>query len=162
VQIGDYGKQENTFFYTLRSPDAADLLHQDQNLARAVADYLCPQGHAQGNFTVLRGALEESLTKLPVEWDRLRLLQFPPPEPGETLRISRADAVTVGRALHVSSSEVVDFQIAPNTERSLDDVRKASRAASADIDPIEQTSQTEQMQESADVDDRSPGYFDLF
>jgi hypothetical protein len=117
LQIGNHGEQRNTFFYTVRSPDAAHLVKGDRVVARALTVYLCPRGDSEGDFTVLRGVLERSITALAVRWDRDRLQQFRAPRPGETLRVDRADAVSIGEFREVRSTEEVTVRVADRRPR---------------------------------------------
>ncbi|MBL7253264.1 hypothetical protein [Paractinoplanes lichenicola] len=138
LQIGDGGEQRNTFVYRAWSPDAAELLRGDRDVARALTVYLCPRTDGDRDFEVLRGVLERSISELPIRWDRDRLVQYRAPRAGETVRVERADAVSIGDFRSVRSTEERDIRIArrrtaiPKPTRDLPDEDEGRKAPSVE------------------------------
>lgn len=121
VQVGNHGRQENTFSYVVTdAPDAARMLAARPGLARELADHVCPPGDADqtcppGGTPVapyrLERALLAELEHLPVRWsdDRARAVQHETPVGPESLRVENTDGVTIGDENSMHVEQVVDI-----------------------------------------------------
>jgi hypothetical protein len=100
AQIGDHNRQVNDIAYAVPSvPTGADLLREDRELARTLADCICPRSTGERDVAHLQGRLRDTVAALPVAWHdgRIRGLHAYPPGEGEVLRIQHADGVVIGR-----------------------------------------------------------------
>jgi hypothetical protein len=135
LQTGDHNRQENTFIYAISSsPTGTELLSNNSELARALADYICPPHDGEPSVLALQERFTRVLNSLPVDWrdERDRDLTFYPPDVGEVLRIERADGVTIGIGNQQDSSTAVDIpQVAM-------DIHKVAFSSKADRQRLEQ------------------------
>lgn len=150
LQIGNHGEQRNTFYYTVRSPDATGLVRGDRAVARALTFYLCPRADSDGDVNMFRGVLEQSISRLPIRWDGDRLQQFRAPRPGETLRVSRVAAVSIGESREVRSTDEVDIRVADWTVRRPFPFGRLGRPTGRDIEDPPETKRT---RDAEDPDD---------
>ncbi len=129
VQIGDHNTQRNTFRYTVTdSPRVSALLRQDLDLARDLADYLCPAAGDVGDLTTLRSQVDRSLSGLGIKLDRNADQQLRAPLPGNKPRIFRTDGLTVGDHNVQSSTREVRLTV---RRLRLPDPTELSRASPA-------------------------------
>ncbi|MEU8236331.1 hypothetical protein AB0C12_42635 [Actinoplanes sp. NPDC048967] len=108
VQVGDHNTQRNNFHYTVTdSPQVSALLRHDNDLARHLADYLCPATGDAGALATFRQHVGRSVNGLPIDLDRTVDQHLKFPAPGNVLDIFRTDGVTVGNHnIHRSTHEV--------------------------------------------------------
>jgi hypothetical protein len=119
VQVGDHGRQRNTFRYTVMDePRAAALLRENPDLARALADCLCPRD-SRGDVNAVARELDTHLRSLPVEVDRDRGVAIGTPGRGEHLRVVRSDGVTVGFGNTMRNHERFEFARLERTRAEL-------------------------------------------
>lgn len=109
MQEGDGSTQRNTFVYkVVNSPNAADLLRNDHDLARSLADYLCPPDRGADSPDALSRLINEKLKSLPPEVDRNQGNMLEPPKPGGELRVFRTDGATIGKHNKIRSVQEVN------------------------------------------------------
>src|SRR5262249_30029878 len=99
VQEGDHNRQRNIFICVpSNSPSGTELLRGNTDLARALANYICPPDTREPNVVTLQDSVRVAFKKLPIDWtdNRIRVLQRAAPLPGELLVIKSADGVTIG------------------------------------------------------------------
>jgi hypothetical protein len=134
LQTGDHNRQENTFIYAISSsPTGTELLSNNSELARALADYIRPPYDGEPSVLALQERFTRVLKSLPVDWrdGRDRDLTFYPPDVGDLLRIERADGVTIGIDNQQESSETVDI---PKVAM---DIHKVAFSSKADHERLE-------------------------
>jgi hypothetical protein len=98
LQIGDHGRQSNTFNYLIPGTvDAQQLLRQSPTLAKALCDLLCPPLNYSPDPAMITRQATEAIEELTIEWtDRARGVSHGWPVHQEVLRIKSQDGVSVG------------------------------------------------------------------
>jgi hypothetical protein len=110
LQVGDHNTQINEITYVVpTTPDATHLLHTNHDLARALADVLCPHTGDAPNVAELDARYRHVLTKLDIAYrdGRERAVQHNMPAPDSILRLTNIDGVTVGEQNRLTRSDTV-------------------------------------------------------
>jgi hypothetical protein len=143
LQVGDHTRQVNEFVYVPSLPAGCDLLREHPQLARALADQICPRSPAVRDAAQLQGQLRETLAALPVAWrdGRIHNLHAYPPGEFEALQIRRADGVAIGHHIRQETSTTIELDAVTTAEHRLPTTvagpRGAAERDSYDLSPVD-------------------------
>ncbi|GAA0481951.1 hypothetical protein Ade02nite_57610 [Paractinoplanes deccanensis] len=105
VQIGDFNRQEVSFYYRVTEPPRAEaLLSSQPGLAEELAETLCPSPGREGQGTAaLDSRLRDIVERL--DFHPAGALQlgawYPMPEPGEELVVADVDGAAIGDVIQL-------------------------------------------------------------
>ncbi|MCM4083895.1 hypothetical protein [Paractinoplanes hotanensis] len=111
LQVGDFSRQESSFYYRIpRSPSAAALLHVQPDLAGSLADLLCPPPRQQCDSKLFQEHLRVAVEQLEFEpAGKLRLgVWCPMPPPGVHMVVADVDGLGVGDVIQLNE-QVTDI-----------------------------------------------------
>ncbi|MEH1028562.1 hypothetical protein V6W11_12545 [Micromonospora profundi] len=139
-QVGDHNTQRNTFTYLVTdSPQGSDLLHGNDDLAKALVGCLFPLDFQQ-DLTSVKDELNRAVSQVPVDWTGNRSLGVSRPSPGATeyLRFRRIDGLMVGDNTTQQNIETIEIDAAPlNLQAPLLNQKPtvASQSSGAELSP---------------------------